>query len=51
MKNTKGAVGYVELVFALANKLPVPQVKNAAGNYICSPYSPRRAHYSPRRAH
>ncbi|NTU81508.1 MAG: phosphate ABC transporter substrate-binding protein PstS [Chloroflexales bacterium] len=34
VKNTKGAIGYVELVFALANKLPVPQVKNAAGNYI-----------------
>jgi phosphate transport system substrate-binding protein len=34
VKNTKGAIGYVELVFALANKLPVPQVKNAAGNYV-----------------
>jgi phosphate transport system substrate-binding protein len=34
VKNTKGAIGYVELVFALANKLPAPQVKNAAGNYI-----------------
>ncbi|MEI7771052.1 MAG: phosphate ABC transporter substrate-binding protein PstS, partial [Chloroflexales bacterium] len=34
VKNTKGAIGYVELVFALANKLPVPQVKNASGVYI-----------------
>lgn len=34
VRSTKGAIGYVELVFALANKLPVPQVKNAAGNYI-----------------
>lgn len=34
VKNTKGAIGYVELVFALANKLPAPQVKNAAGNYV-----------------
>lgn len=34
VKKTNGAIGYVELVFALANKLPVPQVKNAAGNYI-----------------
>jgi phosphate transport system substrate-binding protein len=34
VKNTKGGIGYVELVFALANKLPVPQVKNAAGTYI-----------------
>jgi phosphate transport system substrate-binding protein len=34
VKNTKGGIGYVELVFALANKLPVPQVKNSSGNYI-----------------
>ena len=34
VKNTKGGIGYVELVFALANKLPVPAVKNAAGTYI-----------------
>ncbi|MEI8166984.1 MAG: phosphate ABC transporter substrate-binding protein PstS [Chloroflexales bacterium] len=34
VKNTNGAIGYVELVFALANKLAVPAVKNAAGNYI-----------------
>ncbi len=31
---TNGAIGYVELVFALGNKLPVPQVKNKAGNYV-----------------
>lgn len=34
VKNTTGAIGYVELIFALANKLPAPAVKNAAGNYI-----------------
>lgn len=34
VKNTEGAIGYVELVFALANKLPTPAVKNASGNYI-----------------
>jgi phosphate transport system substrate-binding protein len=34
VKNTKGGIGYVELIFALANKLPAPAVKNAAGNYI-----------------
>jgi phosphate transport system substrate-binding protein len=31
---TDGAIGYVELVFALGNKLPVPLVKNAAGNWV-----------------
>ncbi len=34
VKNTVGAVGYVELIFALANKLPVPPVQNAAGKFI-----------------
>lgn len=34
VRNTRGSIGYVELVFALANKLPVPQVKNAAGNFV-----------------
>ncbi len=31
---TDGAIGYVELVYALANKLPVPLVKNPAGNFV-----------------
>ncbi len=34
VRNTKGAIGYVEQVFAVANKLPLPAVKNAAGNYV-----------------
>lgn len=31
---TNGAIGYVELVFALGNRLPVPLVKNKAGNFV-----------------
>jgi phosphate transport system substrate-binding protein len=34
VKNTRGAIGYVELVFALANRLPAPAVQNASGNYV-----------------
>lgn len=34
VRNTRGAIGYVEQVFAVANKLPLPAVKNAAGNYV-----------------
>jgi phosphate transport system substrate-binding protein len=34
VKNTRGGIGYVELIFALANKLPAPAVKNSSGNYI-----------------
>jgi phosphate transport system substrate-binding protein len=34
VRNTRGSIGYVELVFALANRLPVPQVKNASGAFI-----------------
>ncbi|MBC8078480.1 MAG: substrate-binding domain-containing protein, partial [Chloroflexales bacterium] len=29
-----GAIGYVELIFALANKLPVSSVKNSKGNFV-----------------
>jgi len=29
-----GAIGYVELVYAMQNKLPFASVKNSAGNYI-----------------
>lgn len=31
---TQGAIGYVELTYALAQKLPYGQVKNHAGNFI-----------------
>lgn len=34
VRQTNGAIGYVELIYALANKLPAPAVRNAAGNYI-----------------
>ncbi|MBF6593311.1 MAG: phosphate ABC transporter substrate-binding protein PstS [Thermaceae bacterium] len=31
---TQGAIGYVEIKFALENKLPMAELKNASGNYI-----------------
>ena len=34
IKQTPGAVGYVELIYALQNKLPFADVKNAQGKYI-----------------
>ena len=34
VKQTPGAIGYVELSYALQNNLPVGLVKNAAGNFI-----------------
>ncbi len=34
IKNTPGALGYVELAYAITNKLPVASVKNAAGKFI-----------------
>jgi phosphate transport system substrate-binding protein len=34
IEQTPGAFGYVELVYAVQNKMPVAQIKNAAGNYI-----------------
>ncbi len=34
VQQTEGAIGYVELIYALSNKLPVPAVKNAAGKYV-----------------
>ena len=34
VKQTPGAIGYVELSYALQNNLPVAAVKNAAGNYV-----------------
>jgi phosphate transport system substrate-binding protein len=34
VKNTPNTIGYVELAYAVQNKLPVAQVKNSAGNFI-----------------
>jgi phosphate transport system substrate-binding protein len=34
VKQTAGAIGYVELSYAKQNALPAAQVKNAAGNFI-----------------
>jgi phosphate transport system substrate-binding protein len=34
VKQTEGGIGYVELVYALSNKLPVSQVRNAAGKFV-----------------
>jgi phosphate transport system substrate-binding protein len=34
IKQTPGAVGYVELIYALQNKMPVGVLKNKKGNFI-----------------
>ncbi len=34
VKQTEGAIGYVELVYAISNKLPYAQIKNAAGKLV-----------------
>ena len=34
VQQTEGAIGYVELIYALSNKLPAPAIKNAAGKYV-----------------
>ena len=34
VKQTEGAIGYVELIYAISNKLPYGQVKNAAGQFV-----------------
>ncbi|MGE0440420.1 MAG: phosphate ABC transporter substrate-binding protein PstS [Gemmatimonadales bacterium] len=34
VKQLEGTIGYVELVYALANKLPYASVKNSAGKYV-----------------
>lgn len=36
VKQTEGAIGYVELIFALANGLPSPAVRNSAGNFVAA---------------
>lgn len=34
IKQTPGAIGYVELIYAANNKLPVATIKNKAGNWV-----------------
>jgi phosphate transport system substrate-binding protein len=34
VKQIKGSIGYVELAYAVQNKLPYSRLKNAAGNYV-----------------
>jgi phosphate transport system substrate-binding protein len=34
VKQTDGAIGYVELIYAVSNDLPYADVKNAAGEFI-----------------
>ncbi|MGE5231837.1 MAG: phosphate ABC transporter substrate-binding protein PstS [Deltaproteobacteria bacterium] len=34
VKQTEGAIGYVELIYAVANKLPFADVRNAAGTFV-----------------
>ena len=34
VKNTPNTIGYVELAYAVQNKLPVAHIKNASGNFI-----------------
>jgi len=34
IKQTEGALGYVELIYALSNNLPYAAVKNAAGQFV-----------------
>jgi phosphate transport system substrate-binding protein len=34
VKQVEGALGYVELIYAISNKLPYAEIKNASGNYI-----------------
>jgi phosphate transport system substrate-binding protein len=34
IKQTEGALGYVELIYAISNNLPYAEIKNATGNFI-----------------
>jgi phosphate transport system substrate-binding protein len=34
VKQNKNSIGYVELVYANSNKLPIAQIKNKAGDYV-----------------
>ena len=34
VKTTPNTIGYIELAYAVQNKLPVAQIKNAGGNFV-----------------
>jgi len=34
VKQTEGAIGYVELIYAIQNKMPYAELKNADGNFV-----------------
>ena len=34
VKQTPGAIGYVELIYAVQNKMPYAEIKNAAGQFV-----------------
>ncbi len=34
VKQLEGAIGYVELIYALSNNLPYAKIKNSAGNFV-----------------
>jgi phosphate transport system substrate-binding protein len=34
VKQTEGAIGYVELIYAISNRLPYVHIKNAAGAFV-----------------
>src|SRR5437762_2871853 len=36
VKQTPGAIGYVELIYAIQNKMPYAEVKNSAGQFVRS---------------
>jgi len=38
VKQTPGAIGYVELIYAVQNKMPYAQIKNAAGKYVTASF-------------
>ncbi len=38
VKPTPGAIGYVELIYAVQNKMPYAQIKNAAGKYVTASF-------------
>lgn len=38
VKQTEGALGYVELIYAVSNKMPYADVKNLAGNFVTASF-------------
>jgi phosphate transport system substrate-binding protein len=34
VKQTPGAIGYVELIYAIQNKMPYADIKNSAGEFV-----------------